>query len=1098
MFEKRRNVFAPIIIGFLFASASLSQSTFGSFTGTVKDPSGALIPGAEVEVVNQGTGTTRKMTTTSAGVFNVPNLDLGTYRVRVSAKGFNTYDHPNLVLEANQVVNLDVVLSLGTASNVVEVQGTAPVITTETADISSGVSHDSIEELPSVGRHAGDQGVYAFVTLTTGAASVPNSSTPIVNGTRNQVGILPTMDGIAVMAFPQGAGPVQPSEEGIQEVKMETAVAPAEFSTPGNIAVVSKSGTNEYHGGAFWDYNGNHLNARNFFSATVPFRVYHNFGGSFGGPIKKNKLFIYGDYEAAREAATVTIVETVPLPGWRNGDFSTGVTKPIIDPTNGQPFAGNIIPANRISKVSQNIQAYAYPLPNAGAPGALGNNWTANFPANTGFTHYDHFDLRGDYNVTSRDQIFVRYSWRLLPLTAVGIPYPLVRDQDRHGQSSVISWNHTISPAAFNEFRFGTTFHNNHYTANVVGSDLIQQFGIRGVQTVGQKTAPYFNITGVTPWNPGSSSFTYQANPETTLEWIDNLSWTKGRHFMKYGFDAVRDRYNGNSIGASVYGEYDFTSAYTSNGYADFLLGIPQTTSIAVPNPNRHLRGTIYGIYAQDQFKVSSRLTLIYGVRWQLEQPYSDNNGAIYTWNPATNGLVVMDNGLSRINPLYPKNIPITTASQAGYPASLVQFDKHLFEPRVGLAYKPFHGNNTVIRAGYGIYSNLIYSQVAKAMSGGPFSGSVTYNNAVVNGTPLFSFPSPFLTSGTTSVQNVVGVNPHLKEPYTPQWNVTIERQVASFGLRISYVGAKSEQLVYQRNLNLPLPSTIPFTPSRRPYQLYNAITYYDSGGTDLYNAMELAAQKRYGKNLTISTGFTWSKDLTDTQDSGAISPSGGTFAGQLIQNPNNRNIEKAVDGPVVPRRFFAYAVWVLPVGKGQRFIADAPAAVQYILGGWRTSWTAVLQNGQYYTPTFSGFDPSGTGTIGGIPDRIGNGNISNWSVSRAFDPTAFAIPGCPATNPVCSNPVQLGRWGNSGLNILQGPPIRNLDFALLKDFKYRDRLTLRFNMIMMNALNHPSFSPPAANISSPGTVGVISGQTRALVGGVSPREIDFGLRLMF
>jgi hypothetical protein len=489
---------------------------------------------------------------------------------------------------------------------------------------------------------------------------------------------------------------------------------------------------------------------------------------------------------------------------------------------------------------------------------------------------------------------------------------------------------------------------------------------------------------------------------------------------------------------------------------------------------------------------------LIYGVRWQLEQPYSDNNGAIYTWDPSTNGLVVMDNGLSRINPLYPKNIPITTASQAGYPSSLVRFEKHLFEPRVGFAYKPFHHDNTVIRAGYGIYSNLIYSQVAKAMSGGPFSGSVTYNNAIVNGMPLFSFPSPFLTTGTTSVQNVVGVNPHLNEPYTQQWNFTIERQVSSFGLRISYVGARSDQLVYQRNLNLPLPSTILFTTSRRPDQLYNVITYYDSGGTDAYNALELGAQKRYGKNLTINTGFTWSKDLTDTQDSGAISPSGGTFAGQLIQNPNNRNVERAVDGPVVPHRFFAYAVWVLPVGKGQAFLSDAPAAVQYILGGWRTSWTAVLQDGQYYTPTFSGFDPSGTGTIGGIPDRIGNGNISNWSVGHAFDPTAFAIPGCPATNPVCSNPVQLGRWGNSGLNILQGPPIRNLDFALLKDFKYRDRITWRFNMIMMNALNHPSFSPPAANISSTGTVGVISSQTRALVGGVSAREIDFGLRLMF
>jgi hypothetical protein len=794
MGQRRNFIIAAVLIAIVAVSAAVAQSTFGSFTGTVKDPTGALIPGAEVEVVNQGTGATRKMTTTNAGVFNVPNLDLGTYRVRVSATGFSTYDHANLVLQANQIINLDVALTLGATSNVIEVEGKIPAITTEATDIASAVNHDAIEQLPSVGRHAGDQGVYAFVTLTTGAASIPNSSTPIINGTRNQVGILPTMDGIAVMAFPQGAGPVQPSEEGIQEVKMETSVAPAEFSTPGNIAVVSKSGTNDIHGGAFWDYNGNRLNTRNFFNPKVPFRVYHNFGGSFGGPIRRNKLFIFADYEAAREAATVNVVETVPLPAWRTGNFSS-VTKQLVDPTNGQPFAGNIIPPERISKVSQNIQSYAYPLPNVGAAGLVANNWSENFPANTGFTHYDHFDVRGDYNATSRDQIFLRYSWRLLPLTAVGIPYPLKREQDRHGQSSVLSWNHTLSPSAFNEFRFGTTFHNNHYTANVTGSDLIQQFGIVGVQTTGQKTAPYFNITGVTPWNPGSSSFTYQANPETTLEWIDNLSWTHGRHFMKFGFDAVRDRYNGNSIGATVYGQYDFSGAYTGNGYADFLLGIPQTTSISLPNPNRHLRGTIYGIYAQDQFKVSSRLTLIYGIRWQLEQPYSDNNGAIYTWNPATNGLVVMDNGLSRINPLYPKNIPITTASQAGYPSSLVDFHKDFFEPRIGLAYKPFQ-DNTVIRAGYGIYSNLIYSQVAKAMSGGPFSGSVTYNNAITNGTPLFSFPSPFLSTGTTSVQNVNAINPHLKEPYTQQWNLTVERQVASIGLRVSYVGARSDQLV--------------------------------------------------------------------------------------------------------------------------------------------------------------------------------------------------------------------------------------------------------------------------------------------------------------
>jgi hypothetical protein len=334
------------------------------------------------------------------------------------------------------------------------------------------------------------------------------------------------MDGIAVMAFPQGAGPVQPSEEGIQEVKMETAVAPAEFSTPGNIAVVSKSGTNEYHGGAFWDYNGNRLNARNFFSATVPFRVYHNFGGSFGGPIKKNKLFIYGDYEAAREAATVTIVETVPLPSWRNGDFSTGVTKPIIDPATGQPFAGNMIPATGSARSHRTSR----PTPIRFRTPAHRARWATTGQPTSRPTPVSLTTITSTCAAITTSPAATRSlcatvgaccrSRRL----ASPIRCPLVRDQDRHGQSSVLSWNHTISPAAFNEFRFGTTFHNNHYTANVVGSDLIQQFGIQGVQTLGQKTAPYFNITGVTPWNPGSSSFTYQANPETTLEWIDNLT----------------------------------------------------------------------------------------------------------------------------------------------------------------------------------------------------------------------------------------------------------------------------------------------------------------------------------------------------------------------------------------------------------------------------------------------------------------------------------------------------------------------------------------------------------------------------------------------
>lgn len=324
MFQRHYTIAGGIAI-LLLSAFAFGQSTFGSFTGTVKDPTGAVIPGASVEVVNEGTGTTRQVITSSAGVFNVPNLDLGAYKVRVSAKGFSAYERTGLHLTANQIVDLPVELTLGTTTGIVEVHEASPIIATETTDISGAVGHDAMEALPSVGRHTGDGGVYSFTTLTTGAAAVPGSSTPILQGTRSQVGILPTMDGISVMAFPQGASPVQPSMEGIQEVKMETAVAPAEFSVAGNIQVVSKSGTNDYHGGAFWDYNGSSLNARNFFAAVVPFRVYNNFAASLGGPVRKNKLFLFGDYEASREAATTTLVESVPLSSWKNGNFATGV-----------------------------------------------------------------------------------------------------------------------------------------------------------------------------------------------------------------------------------------------------------------------------------------------------------------------------------------------------------------------------------------------------------------------------------------------------------------------------------------------------------------------------------------------------------------------------------------------------------------------------------------------------------------------------------------------------------------------------------------------------------------------------------------------------
>jgi len=1095
MHRVTRSILQGAILGFLLVPAGFAQSTFGSITGAVKDPSGAVIPGAEITVTNTGTGSVRRANSTSGGLFSVPNLDVGTYSVRVAVKGFNTYDRENLVLMANQIINVDVNLKLGTSAESVEVNAPSPIISTESNDITGSIRGEAAEALPLIARHAADYGVYTYTTLSTGMANNANSSYPIFQGTRSGTGVMSTMDGISIAAYAQGAGPVSMGLSLVQEIKVETSVAPAEFPTAGNVQVISKSGTNSFHGEAFEDYNGNSLNARNFFSPTVPWRVYNNFGVAGGGPVIKNKVFFYADYEAAREAARGTKTETVPLAAWRTGNFSG--TSTVRDPLTGQPFPGNVIPDSRISPVSKAVQDYIYPLPNVGGPGLLTNNWTKNVLSQTGFTRYNRVDVRGDYNISSKDTLFGRVSWMRMPYYSAGV-FPLARNQTRFAQSAMVSYNHVISPNAVNELRVGAVYHRNQIDANVNGTDLLNQFGIKGVPTTGILTAPYFGITGLTAFDPGSGTDIHYDNPDTSFDVLDNVSWTHGRHMMKFGFDALTERFNGNSIGATVYGQYNFTGAYTGVGYSDFLLGIPATTALSLPGPDRALRGKTFGLYAQDQYRITNALTLTLGIRWELPRPYTDARGQLFTYNPATGGLVVPDQGLKLVNPFYPKNIPIATASQAGYPDSLVKADTFNLQPRIGFAYKMFGSDKTVLRGGYGIYSNLIYPLLtAGAMTGGPFGGSVTYFNSVTNGVPLFSFPSPFLPTGTTATQNVSGINPNLRMPYTQQWNMSLERQIGSYGLRASYVGSRSIALLYPRNLNEPAPSTTPFSTARFPNQLFNSITYYDNGGSDFYSALELQVQKKLGKNLTFSSGFTWAKDLTDAQDTGG---GGGSFAGQSIQDQFCRTCERSNNQLVPGRRLYGYAVYALPVGHGQKYMGSANRVLDAILGGWQTSYTLVIQSGQYFTPSFSTFTPSNTGVIGGVPDRVVGVPLypDHQDVNHWFNPAAFAVPGCMATTPVCSNPVNVGRFGTSGWNYLVGPPLKNLDFGASKAFRLRERTYLQFMMTMSNAFNHPSFTTPNANISTPSSVGVISGIRGALSGQPSARNIDFILKLSF
>jgi Carboxypeptidase regulatory-like domain len=1071
------------------------QTIFGTITGTVTDQTGAVVPGATVTVTNEDTGIRHQTKTSGTGVYVFPDLQVGTYTVRVEQKGFGAYEVRGVHLDVNHTVNVDARLEVASTGTRIEVTSAAPPINTQTGTISNVTLPTQLQQLPVITRQKGDQALYGYELYNVGVSNQICTGCGIVaNGDRTGgFHEQATVDGITVMSGLDGVGgsTVQTGIDATGQVSVQLANAPAEFSQPVQMNMVSKSGTNRFHGSVFEDYNGNSLNARNFFSNSVPFRVYNDFGASLGGPIKRDKTFFFGDYEGSRESTAVIDTLNVPLPAWRTGDFS-GVSKTITNPFTGQPFSGNMIPSSMISPVSQNVQSLYFLQPNFGPPGLQSGNYRALLtPGNNGVTIYNRFDTRFDHNFSAKDTVYAHFSYNRMPINAYvahAIPPFGFRTSLRVASTAAASWTHTLTPNLLNEFRAGYARDNNQIKSPVIGSQILQQVGIQGVVTSGIPTYPSFSVSGLT--SPGGvPNF---AGITTNFEVTDSLNWVHGSHSMKFGFDVIRDREIGFYYGGDVYGTYSFTGAFTGFPYADFLLGLPQSTSNTIPTPINHTFSNWWSAYAQDQYKITRNLTLNYGVRWEDQVPPYDNRGLLYNFDPKTGALVVPDGGLAHINPQFPTNIPIVAASQAGYPANTLLYGQTSFYPRLGFAYRPFSSDKTVIRGAYGIYG--LYNNVTGDLEGGPFSGGESFTNSIVNGVPLFSFPDPFLTSGQTPSESVDGINPHMGRGYLQQWNLTVEHEMAGFALSASYVGTHTVNLPYYYNLNQPVPSTTPFSASELPYPAYIAVYWADKGATDKYNGLQLSARRSYGKNLFLNTGFTWAKDLTDFQDSSCFE------CQAQIQNAYNRAADYGNNATYPAKVFFAQLVYTLPVGHGQPILGGASKSADLLLGGWRMAWMVDAHSGFYFTPSFDGFDPSNTNNFGGRPDAIAGVRpvpASGQSISNWLNPGAFKVPGCPNSDPLCSSPADIGRFGNAGVNTLAGPGLTDFDLSLMKDFHLTERFTLQFRATATNVFNHPNFGLPASDISSPGTYGTITSTAFDLYGQQS-RFIDFMLRLQF
>ncbi len=863
----------------------------------------------------------------------------------------------------------------------------------------------------------------------------------------------------------------------------------AEYGAVATVTVTSKSGTNKWHGSGFHQYSSGGLNARNFFQTARPSRVYNQFGGSFGGPVMlpgysgRNRTFFFGAFEGNRDHTQTVYNSSVPSLAIRRGDFSqltnnAGALIAIRDPLTNQPFLGNVIPADRLNPVSLRTQARFYPEPNFGAPSLLNQNLraaVANAPS------WNHFDARIDHKLSAANSLYGRFSWRNMPTPVPegDLPNTGLRDQLRKIRNMSLVDTHLISSRIINEFRAGVAWHENQFQGPLKGLDIVRELGIRGLTTnLDLNGVPNFNINGFS----AVTQIDHERSQDMTYDLIDNVTLITGRHSLKVGINFKRNQASREPIPIRIFGRYDFNGNFSGFSYADFLLGLPQTTQRYNPRGRTYGRNQSYAGYIQDDFKVHPNLTLNLGLRYEWMNPFADKYDRMFNFDRRTGNLVVpTQTVLERdVSPLFPKSINIVTAEQANFPRrGLRSADSNNFDPRVGLAWRPFGHARAVLRGGFGVFRNNLSSSTFSSLTSGPFVSNETFTNQIVNGVPLFQFPEPFLAVGSLGAQDINAVDPNLFNPYTMQWNVTAEQEVLSVAMRLSYIGTKSVNLLYRRNLNQPLPSVVPFTNDRRPFPQFRNITLTENGANSFYNALQAEVERKFSRGLYFQAGWTWAKQLSHGIDSGE--------QGATIQDAYNRAAEWGDDLYLARHRFVASYIWELPFGPGRQWLSGSNAILGQIIGGWQITGVTLLQTGQRFTPTFTGRDPSNTNNVGGRPDRIANGNLprNERTIDRWFDASAFVAP-----------PVNAGRFGNSGIGILEAPGTVNFDFGLFKNFQFGERGRLEFHVSATNAFNHPNFRAPNANISAPTSVGRITGLQGQDESG--PRTVILGSRIEF
>lgn len=1178
--EKSRTLFLVLSLSLLvlWTTSSWAQKDTGSIVGTVKDPSGAVVPNANVTVNDVEHGQTFNTKTNSEGEFVASPLRVGRYTVTVEQAGFKKAVSVPVDLDVQQRAALNIVLQVGQISESVVVSSETPLLETETSELGQVVDSQRVANLPLNGRNfaqlallaagtapsepgARDEQSYGF--SAGGARSLQNNF--LLDGIDNNSNLTDLLNETNYV--------IQPPVDALAEFKVQTNAYSAEFGR-GNGAIINaviKSGANDIHGSAWGFLRNNVLDARNYFDpvgkGAPPYEQYQ-FGGTFGGPVYiprvyngKNRTFFFVDYEGLRihQADTQTLL--LPSLAEQGGDFSglldtTTVTGTdcsgnptyageIFDtrltqvsgssPTGlcGVPVGGytaggiptNIIPSgsgnNKIDPLAARILAL---LPPANVSGNSAYNYVANPVENT---HRANFDIRVDHKFSDKDNSFYRFSYENQP-RVIPSPFPgTLLDgggffsgiEDNSYRSLALSESHLFRSSLVNEFRLGYNRINSHRYQLNFNTDVSGQVGFPGV--------PFTDINGGLPQltfgdgsSPtlGSPTFLPSVEVQNTYVLSDNLTWVKGRHTLKFGTEIRREEFTIFQP-ASPRGNQDFGPTLSDNpanpgtgglALASFLLGLTDGGSINNLHNVDYFR-PLYSFYGQDDWKVSPKLTLNLGLRYELFTTVKERHNEQGTFNlhdPTSPTIIVPKGQTLQLTPTLASEITVSPTGSRG----LIPVDKNNFAPRIGFAYQLTPG--TVLRGGYGIFyggqENGPYSNPSPGFNP-PFFVTQSFNSpcgAASANPALFAsgndcavpdlsnapggipgsagisvgFPATALTDPNTPL--LFTLDPGLVTPYMQQWNFGVERQLGKDTvLQLTYAGSKGTKLFTFYNGNQADPSADPSAPfaPRRPVPLIDTgINLFKSDGGSKYNSLQSRLEKRFTHGFSLLMTYTYSHAEDNASNANLGSQNNDGF--RWFKHPEWEKGNASFD---VRHRFTASYIYELPFGKGKSMLGGANGTLEQVVGGWQVAGITTFSSGNWFTPIDSNGSFANSDGLQ-MPDVVANPNGKHCQPGTFFNTCAFVDPA-------------LGSFGDAGRNSILGPGFQIWDFSVFKMFQIRERTHLEFRTEFFNIPNHTNFllSKSGPQESNNSTV-LGASQFGFLTAARSPRQIQFALKLSF